>query len=363
MNDPHAAAARWIRPEIRALRAYHVAHAEGMVKLDSMENPYTWPPELMEAWRERLKEVHVNRYPNARADALRTRLRQVMDIPAEAEVLLGNGSDELIQIVAMALAGPGRVLLSPEPSFAMYSMTATFVGMEHVAVPLRAEDFSLDLAAMRAHFERHRPAVVFLAYPNNPTGNRFDPRQVREILAMAPGLVVVDEAYAPFAAHSFLPEVLEHDNLVVMRTLSKMGLAGLRLGYLVGAGAWLEEFDKVRMPYNVNTLSQVSADFALVHKAVFDEQADRIRAERGRLIGALERMNSVTPYPSEANFVLVRTAPGLADQAFEGLKRRGILVKNLNGSSPALADCLRLTVGSAEENDAVLAALSEALAG
>ena len=352
----------WIRPEIRALSAYHVQDAAGSIKLDAMENPWTWPDALREEWVTLLRQTDVNRYPDPAARALTDRLAETMGVPEGMRVLLGNGSDEIIQMLGMALAAPGRCVLSVDPGFVMYRMIATFCGMPYVGVPLRADDFALDLPALRQAMEEQQPAIVYLACPNNPTGNLFDEAAVREVIEAAPGLVVIDEAYAPFTDTTFMGVLGEYDNLLVMRTVSKMGLAGLRLGFLAGPPAWLEEIDKVRLPYNINVLTQVSAEFALRHKAVFDEQTARIRTERTRLAEALAALPGVTVFPSEANFLLVRTPAGRASAWFEGLKGRGILIKSLHGAHPLLEDCLRITVGRPEENEAVAEALA-ALAG
>lgn len=353
--------ARWVRPEIQALSAYHVPDSSGLIKLDAMENPYTWPEALRREWLELLHHTDVNRYPDPQADELKQRLRQSMGIAADAGILLGNGSDELIQMLALTLAGPDRVVLSVDPGFVMYRMIATFAGMPYQGVPLKADDFSLDLPALLTAIEQYRPAVVYLAYPNNPTGNLFDASAVRQVIEAAPGLVVVDEAYAPFTDASFLGEVGRYPNLLVMRTLSKMGLAGLRLGLLVGPEAWLAEIDKTRLPYNINVLTQVSAEFALRHESVFDEQTAQIRQQRVVLFESLQGLGGITPFPSDANFILVRMPAGRANDIHAALKSAGVLVKNLNGAHPLLADCLRLTVGRPEENQALLQALAKTL--
>jgi histidinol-phosphate aminotransferase len=228
-----------------------------------------------------LHDADVNRYPDPRAQQLTQQLRSAMQIPPAAGVLLGNGSDEIIQMLALALGGQGRTVLSVEPSFVMYRMIAAFSGLEYVGVPLTADDFALDESAMLAAIEEYEPALLFLAYPNNPTGNLFDLAAIERIIRAAPGLVVIDEAYAPFTDATFLPRLGEFDNMVVMRTVSKMGLAGLRLGLLAGPQAWIEQIDKTRLPYNINVLTQLSADFALRHKAVFDAQTESIRSMRG----------------------------------------------------------------------------------
>ena len=347
----------WIRPEIRALAAYHVPDAAGLVKLDAMENPYAWPDAMRTEAAALLRDVPVNRYPDPQAAGLKAELRASLGLADDMALLLGNGSDEIIQMIVMALAAPGRAVLSVDPGFVMYRMIATFCGMRYVGVPLRRDDFGLDLPALLQAMDQVQPAVVFLAYPNNPTGNLFDADAVRAVIRAAPGLVVVDEAYAPFTDASFLGELGSHANLLVMRTLSKLGLAGLRLGLLAGPAAWLTEFDKVRLPYNINVLTQVSAAFALRHQAVLDGQTRAIRAERGRLAAELAGLAGLEVFPSDANFLLLRLTRRGAPDVFAGLRAAGVLVKNLHGAHPALADCLRVTVGTPDENDRFLAAL------
>ncbi len=348
--------ARWIRPAVRALSAYHVPPASGLIKLDAMENPYPWPTELQREWLAQMPSVALNRYPDPQSTALKSQLRAVMAVPEAMPMVLGNGSDELIQLIAMAVSGPDRVMLAPEPTFVMYRMIAEFTGMRFVGVPLQ-EDFDLDRNAMLAAIDQHQPAVVFLAYPNNPTGNLFDRGTIDLIISRSPGLVVVDEAYHAFAGTTYMDQIGRQDNLVVMRTLSKMGLAGLRLGLMAGPASWMEEFEKIRLPYNINSLTQMSAEFALRHSAVFDEQTSEIRAQRGTLFDALKAMPGVRPFPSHANFILFRVPSGRGVAVFDGLKRRGILIKNLHRDGSPLADCLRVTVGTPAENQQFLAAL------
>ena len=255
----------------------------GMVKLDAMENPYRLPPELCRALAESLAGAALNRYPDPGARELKTRLRTAMQIPSAMELVLGNGSDELIQMLALAVARPGAVMLGFEPSFVMFRMIATFAGMRYVGVPLNA-DFTIDTATAVAAVEQHQPALIFIAYPNNPTGNLFDADAIARIIHAAPGLVVVDEAYHAFAGASFMPRLAEFPNLLVMRTVSKLGLAGLRLGLLAGHERWLHHVDKVRLPYNVNVLTQLAAAEVLQHRDVLEAQAAAIRSERTRLL-------------------------------------------------------------------------------
>ncbi|MDD3651003.1 histidinol-phosphate transaminase [Immundisolibacter sp.] len=351
-----------LRPQIRALCAYHVPPAAGLLKLDAMENPYPWPGELAQAWLESLRGVGLNRYPLPHPHDLLQALARQAGVPPGCELLLGNGSDELIQLIDLCVARPGASVLLPTPTFSMYSLIAQVAGLEVLEVPLRA-DFDLDLPAMLAAIEQHRPALIYLACPNNPTAGPFDIDAMRAVIAAAPGLVVVDEAYFPFAGRSVLPWLLEFEHLLVLRTLSKVGLAGLRLGYLVGHTQWLREFDKARLPYNINTLTQRSALFALAHADRLAGEAARICADRERLGAGLAALPGVTVYPSATNFILLRLPAGRATAAHEALQRAGILVKNVHGSHPLLADCLRVTVGAAAENDALLAALAAHLTG
>lgn len=352
---------RLVRPEIRALKAYGVADPGDLVKLDAMENPYPWPDDIKLQWLQRLSKVEVNRYPDPVARGLRSGLRESMGIPRSVEFMLGNGSDELIQIVMMALALPGAKVLAPVPTFVMYDMTARFTGMEFIGVPLHEDDLTLDREAMLKAIDDHQPAVTFLAYPNNPTGALFSRDAMLDIIKATSGLVVVDEAYHAFAGRTFMGEIEEHDNVLVMRTVSKLGLAGLRLGLLAGPAAWLQEFNKVRLPYNINSLTQASAEFILANREFLEQQTGTIRAERTRVFDALSVMDGIHCWHSDANFILFRVTERSAGQVHEGLKRAGILIKNLDGSHPLLNGCLRVTIGLPEENDAFLKALADVL--
>jgi len=344
-----------VRPEIFALSAYAVAPARGMVKLDAMENPYRLPPAMRRELAERLAAVELNRYPEPNAPRLRELLIRRMQVPAGMDLLLGNGSDDLIQIVALALARPGAAMMYPSPTFVMYSMNATFSGMRAIPVALR-EDFSFDADAFIARMRAERPALVFLACPNNPTGVLYPRADVRRVIEAAPGVVVVDEAYHVFAGETLMDDLPRYANLFVLRTVSKLGLAGIRLGYLAGRPEWLAQFDKVRQVYNVNVLTQAAALFVLERLDVLEAQAAEIRAERERLGSALRAMQGVTVFPSRANFFLVRVRD--AARTYEALKRQGVLVRNLH---PALANCLRITVGTPDENRILLNALKETI--
>lgn len=352
---------KWVRPEIRALSAYHVPDASGYIKLDAMENPYHWPEAMVKEWLEILRHIELNRYPDPAASELNRQIRNSMQVPASMQLLLGNGSDELIQMIMMAVSGADRVVLSPEPGFVMYRMIATFLNMPYIGVPLQ-KDFSLDRDAMLKAIEQHDPAVVFLAYPNNPTGNLFDELIIEEILQTSRGLVVLDEAYHAFAGKTWMDKLEQYENLLVMRTVSKMGLAGLRLGLLAGSPQWLAQFDKVRLPYNINVLTQASARFALQNQGILDEQTAHIRADRDAMYDELCVIDGIDVFPSQANFILFRTTSRDASAVFDALKKEKILIKNLSGAGGLLTNCLRVTVGTPEENAAFIAVLKQVLA-
>ncbi|MBI4203582.1 MAG: histidinol-phosphate transaminase [Betaproteobacteria bacterium] len=345
-----------IRDEIRAMSGYRVPDATGMVKLDAMENPYHLPPELQAEIARIVETTALNRYPDSGAARLKVRLREVMEIPAGADVLVGNGSDEFIQTLMLSVARPGACVLVLEPSFIMFRLIATFCGVRFIGVPLKP-DFTVDIEGVLAAVAEHQPPLIFIVFPNNPTGNLFDVETIARIIEAAPGIVVLDEAYHAFAGQSFMPRLQDFPNLLVMRTLSKLGLAGLRLGVLAGARAWLQHVDKVRLPYNVNVLTQLIAEKVLQHQDVLARQAAAIKAERARLFDELEHIPGVRPFPSDANFILFRIVG--ASEVFAGLKRRGVLIKNLHETHPALAHCLRVTVGTPDENSRFLGALKE----
>lgn len=350
-----------IRADVQGMHAYAVQDSRGMVKLDAMENPFGLPPELQAELGKRLGEVAVNRYPGERVADLQRALASYAGLPEGFGLMLGNGSDELISLLAMACDLPGASILAPVPGFVMYAMSAQLQGLKFVGVPL-TPDFELDEAAMLAAIAKERPAIVYLAYPNNPTANLWDDAVIdRIILAQGEegGLVVIDEAYQPFASRSYIDRITRHGHVLLMRTLSKFGLAGARLGYLMGPAALVAEVDKLRPPYNISVLNCECALFALEHAEVFAEQARQILEQRGRIFQALARLPAVKSWPSQANMILVRVPD--ASKAFEGMKARGVLVKNISKMHPLLANCLRLTVGTPDENRQMLAALEQSL--
>ncbi|MDQ2149177.1 histidinol-phosphate transaminase [Alcaligenaceae bacterium C4P045] len=350
-----------IRADIQAMTAYPVGHSLDAIKLDAMECPYPLPDHVRDEIAQAARDAALNRYPGGDLTALHARLRAAFGIPEAASVMCGNGSDELIHLIVQACCEPGDVVLSPAPSFVYFEMAARFDHARYVGVPLKA-DLTLDLAATLDAIATHRPKVVFLAMPNNPTGGSWAPTDVAAIIAAAPGLVVIDEAYQPFTDHTWMPQVLDFDNVVVMRTVSKIGLAGLRFGYVAGDAAWIGAFDKIRPPYNIGVLTQAVLHVVLKHKAVLDAQAAQMRADRAPLAEALAALPGTTVYPSAGNFLLVRFSGTLdGNTIHRSLKERRILVRNFGHSHPLLADCLRISIGTPDENAALLAALKDLL--
>jgi histidinol-phosphate aminotransferase len=341
-----------IRAEVLAMTRYPVADASGYIKLDAMENPYTLPAPLQAELGKRLAEVLINRYPVPDYKALKASVCAKLGVPAGFDVMLGNGSDEVIAIMIQAIAG--GTVLCPMPSFVMFEINAKLNRSPFVGVPLKA-DFSLDMPAMRKAIAEHQPKLIFLVNPNNPTGNLFSDAEIEEIIQLAPGLVVVDEAYVPFALHTWMPRLADYPQLAVMRTVSKIGLAGIRLGYVAAGEHWLNEFEKVRPPYNLNVLTEEAAKFALDHLDVLNEQTAIIREQRDLLSASLKTIAGLEVFPSMANFVLIRVNDGPALSA--SLKAEKILVRDCHKMHPALANCLRLSVGTPEQNSFMLAAL------
>ena len=350
-----------IRQDIQSMHAYAIQNSAGLVKLDAMENPFRLPEPLQRELGERLGRVAINRYPVGCVADVIAALSNYVKLPAGCKLMLGNGSDELISLLALACDVPGASILAPLPGFVMYEMSAKLQGLKFVGVPLTA-NFELDEAAMLAAIETHRPAITYLAYPNNPTANLFDESAIERIVAAVgkqDGLVVFDEAYQPFSSRSWMGKVARYEHVLVMRTLSKFGLAGVRLGYMVGAAALIDEVDKVRPPYNISALNAEATLFALAHADEFAAQAEVLRAERAKLLRLIAELPGATPFPSEANMILVRVPD--SKKSFEGMKARGVLVKNIEGLHPLLKNCLRLTVGTPEENALMIDALKASL--
>src|SRR5450830_1556333 len=294
-----------IRQDVQSMHAYAIQDSAGMIKLDAMENPHRLPQVLQAALGQRLGAQALNRYPDNRVNALRHALARYAGMPDGFDIMLGNGSDELISLLALACAVPPSAangfrqasVLAPVPGFVMYALSAQLQGLAFHGVPL-TEDFELDEAAMLAAIAQHQPAITYLAYPNNPTANLWDDAVMEKIILAVGaqgGLVVMDEAYQPFSSKSYVDRLVRHRHVLLLRTLSKFGLAGVRLGYLMGHSELIAEIDKVRPPYNVSVLNCECALFALEHQEVFAEQAATLRRERGLLLAALRALPACGP--------------------------------------------------------------------
>ena len=350
-----------IRQDVRSMHAYAIQDSTGMVKLDAMENPHRLPAALQAHLGQRLGALAFNRYPDGRVNDLRDALADYAQMPEGFDIMLGNGSDELISLLALACDVPNACIVSPLPGFVMYAMSAQLQGLKFIGVPLTA-DFELDEAAMLAAIAEHKPAITYLAYPNNPTANLWDDGAIENIINAAGkqgGLVVMDEAYQPFASKSYISRIAQHSHVLLMRTLSKFGLAGVRLGYMMGPKALIAEIDKVRPPYNISVLNCECALFALENQDVFKAQALDLIEQRAMLLESLGKISGLEHWKSDANMILVRVADSA--KTFEGMKAQGVLIKNVSKMHPLLANCLRLTVGTADENQLMLAALKNSL--
>ena len=349
MNRPYKKGTELVHPQIRELNAYRVQPNDCEIKLDAMESPYGISESLLELWHQQLERVDVNRYPDASAKALKKGLRGVFEIPDNFDVTLGNGSDELLQLIQLAVGGHGRCIMAPQPSFVMYEIIARYTRGNFIGVDLD-EHFQLPEDEWLSSVESSRPDCVFFSYPNNPTGNLFPPDVIEETARLTDGLVVVDEAYHAYSSESMMSAMNNHENLVIVRTLSKSGLAGLRVGYLVSHPSWGHEFEKLRLPYNIGSLHQETAVFALNH---WDEiqMSEHIITERSRVSSVLKKDDRIKVYPSDTNFITVRVKQGRASELFEALKSDGILIKILDGAHRILSNCLRITIGTMAEND------------
>jgi histidinol-phosphate aminotransferase len=348
------------RPQVLSMSGYNIADAKNLIKLDAMENPFAWPEEIQQQWLDVIRSCPINRYPDSESQMLSAALRVSNSIPEQSAILFGNGSDEIIQILLMGLPADARVI-SHEPGFVMYKRVSHLLGLNYRGIPLLDDTFELDVLSMLTAIEELQPALIFLTHPNNPTGNLFDSQSIETIISAAPGLVVIDEAFAPFSDSSFIGKLAAHDNLLVMRTLSKLGMAGLRLGFLVGSPDLLAQYNKVRQPFNINSLTQMIATFALKNCHFLVEQTRELCRQRDLVFGALLEMDNIKPYPSRANFILFRPIGIPSGQVFQAIKQQGILIKDLSSQGGILNNCLRVTIGTPEENQAFINALHTAI--
>jgi histidinol-phosphate aminotransferase len=349
---------RLIKPGLRELKSYEAPVYPCKVKLDAAEGPYPPPPQVLERLEELARTMSYQRYPDAEATELKKALAGWYGTSPD-RLVVGNGSDELIQLLCTVFGGAGTKVLIPTPTFSMYAIIARALDMLPVEVDL-LEDWSLDKESMLEALKEDAVSMVFLASPNNPTGNQFDEETIRAIVETERAVVVIDEAYGEFSGATLAGLIDQYPHVVLLRSCSKIGLAGLRLGTLIAGPSVVSVVEKVRLPYNVNGFTQAAVSLVLEHSEALSNQIEAVRAERGRLLESLEEQPGVSPYPSEANFVLFRVDKYDAKVLHEKLLGEGVLVRYFGGPG-RLGQCLRATVGKPEENSALLKALAKAL--
>ena len=336
-----------VRDKIKGLKAYQVENLDEGTKLHANENPYPPSPELLKKISQRLDELELNRYPDPDCRSLKEAIANTTGALPE-QIIIGNGSDELIQYLMQVLCDEGDTISFPDPTFAMYSITAQCLGLNSVSFPLN-DNWDFEARSALEVLAEYKSRIVFISYPNNPTGNCFSAQEIQQVIEQFRGIVVLDEAYHDFSGKSFLNQMEKHNNLVILRSLSKIGLAGLRIGYGIFPAILAEQVNKVRLPYNSNSVSQWVATELLNNFAYAQNQIDSILEERNRLMGELSKLPSITVYPSNSNFILFQ-APNGGERLFNDLKDNGTLLRNLS-SHPRLKNCLRVTIGTKQEND------------
>jgi len=344
---------KWLRKDIQSISAYHVPNSDNFLKLDAMESPFVPNQDFQNEFTDFLSKVEINRYPNPSADEVVQSLRNLMGVDDSYGVLLGNGSDELIQILAMA-CGEKESIMSFSPSFVMYEMIAKFTRLNYLDSPLI--DFDINLKEALNLIETQKPKIIFIAYPNNPTGNLFNREKIETIIKSTDALVVLDEAYYAYSDDTFLNDIAKYENLVLLRTISKIGFAGVRLGLLIGSQEIVSELNKIRLPYNINSLTQAACRFLLNKKDYLQSHANLIVNERKKLIESLKKYKNIIVFPSQANFVLIKTEE--SEKFFNFLLEKKILIKNLS-KMKGLKNYLRITIGSQEDNSIFSSALDE----
>ena len=336
-----------VRSNVKSLKAYQVENLDEGIKLHANENPYPPAPELLKKIFQSLEELELNRYPDPDCRKLKQAIANRTGAQPE-QIIIGNGSDELIQYLMQVLCDEGDSIAFPDPTFAMYGITAQCLGLVPVNFPLN-DNWDFEVQTALEVLAKHKARLVFISYPNNPTGNCFSKQEIQKLIEQFEGIVVLDEAYHDFAEKSFLNQMEKHNNLVILRSLSKIGLAGLRVGYGVFPVELAEQINKVRLPYNSNTVSQWVATELLNNFTHVQNQIHSIIEERNRLMDELSKVQDIIAYPSNSNFILFQ-APSGGEKLFNELKNNGTLLRNLN-AHPRLKNCLRVTVGTKQEND------------
>lgn len=348
----------YLRKDLRSLKPYQPGEDDYTLKLDANESPFQVPLEIRaQLASELLNGNNYQHYPDSDANVLRDRLADYLKVSRD-NILIGNGSDELIQIVTSAFAGYGDAVLCPVPSFSMYSFYARVAGATPVEYYLD-EKFRYDISEIKRAVEEYYPKILHICNPNNPSGSIMPVSDILSIARRFGGVVVVDEAYYEFYGESAVKYIEDYPNLVILRTFSKaMGMAGLRVGYLVCNKNLANEIYKVKPPYNVNSFSQRAAELVLEYRDVRKDRINEILNAREWLFQALVGLRGVEPYPSEANFILMKVKDSLA--VYKGLLKKGILVRHYTGDE-ILDNHLRVTIGRMEDNKYFLHCLAEIL--
>lgn len=347
MNKPR------IRDDLADLKPYSVPVVKTRIELDKNENPWNLPAEILSEIQNALQNFKFNRYPDIAATELRRTIASYYGLDMD-EVLVGSGSNEVILDLMLAFGGAGRVALTLEPTYSMHSIIARISGTRVESLPL-TPDFAIDVENALSRISEIEPNVIFVCNPNNPTGNLVDGQVVEEFLK-SNALVIVDEAYGEFSKESVLNFLSESPNLAIVKTFSKaFRLASLRVGYLLANRELVEELQRVKLSYNVNAFSQMVAQIVFSKRHLLEGAVEEIIGERERLFRELNKMAGLTAYPSQTNFILFRTERD-AGEIFDGLVKEGILLRNFS-HKPGLENCLRVTVGTQQENDDFLEAL------
>jgi histidinol-phosphate aminotransferase len=339
-----------IREKIKGLKAYQVENLDEGTKLHANENPYPPSPELLDKIFRRLDSLELNRYPDPDCKSLKTAISIRTGVPTE-QIIVGNGSDELIQYLMQVICNEGETIAFPDPTFAMYGITAQCLGLNPINFPLN-NNWDFEASSALEILTKHKARIVFISYPNNPTANCFSEKEIQKVIEQFEGIVVLDEAYQDFSGKSFLKQMEKHNNLVIFRSLSKIGLAGLRVGFGIFPTLLAEQVNKVRLPYNSNSVSQWVATELLNDFTAVQNQIHSITEERDRLMDELSKLPTITAYPSNSNFILFRDSKN-GDRIFNELKENGTLLRNL-GAHPRLKNCLRVTIGTKQENNQFL---------
>ncbi|MCB1826802.1 MAG: histidinol-phosphate transaminase [Coxiellaceae bacterium] len=348
----------WLDPnklQQTSLQLNYREYPDDFIQLALMENPFSWSEDLRAQWLKVLESVALNRYPSISQQLLKQKLCHFFNIPDDYFVLLDNGSNALIALLLRVFSGEGRNILVPSPSYFVYDRLARQMGYQVSMVDLKANR-ELDLNKMLNNIKLNKPVLTFIAYPNNPTGNCFNEKDIEAIITASCGLVVIDEAYYPYSQKTFLEKIQRYDNVLLMRSFSKMGLAGIRLGYLVGPKTIIDTISKLQLAFSINSLTLATADFMLNHYDLLLEQTQTVIQERDRLKSALE--NNFSVLPSDANYLVIRSNDLSPEQLHQHCLAQKILISNISHVHPLLKGCCRVSIGTPAESQLLLNTLS-----